>query len=48
MESAGTERRKRVRKRPAGSGKRQENPKKILNSGNKPKDLLETQDLASF
>jgi len=34
MESAGRERGKEVRKRPAGGGKRQGNAKKILNRGN--------------
>jgi len=34
--------------RPAGNGKWQENAKKILNRGNKPKDLLKTNDLADF
>jgi hypothetical protein len=48
MQSAGTERANGIRKRPAGSGKWQENAKKILNSGNKPKDLLKTRHLAFF
>jgi hypothetical protein len=48
MESGGTERVKAMRKRPAGGRKWQEDAKKILNRGNEPKDLLETQDLASF
>jgi hypothetical protein len=48
MESAGTERGKEIGKRPAGGGKRQENAKKMLNRGNKLKDLLKTQDLAFF
>jgi len=46
MESAGTERGKEVRKRPAEGGKWQENAKKILNGGNEPKELLKTQHLA--
>jgi hypothetical protein len=36
MESAGRERGKEVRKRPAGGAKRQGNAKKILNRGNEP------------
>jgi hypothetical protein len=48
MQNAGTERAKGVRKRPVGGGKWRENAKKILNSGNEPKDLLNTQDLAFF
>ena len=48
MESAGGERGKEIRKRPAGGGKRQGNAKKILNRGNEPKDLVKTQDLAVF
>jgi hypothetical protein len=48
MESAGRERGKEIRKRPARGGKRQGNAKKILNRGNEPKDLLKTQDLAVF
>jgi hypothetical protein len=48
MQSAGRERGKEVRKRPAGDGKRHENAKKILNRGNEPKDLLKTQHLAFF
>jgi hypothetical protein len=46
MESAGTERGKEIRKRPAGGGKRQETANKILNRGNEPKDVLKTQHLA--
>jgi hypothetical protein len=48
MESAGTERGKEIRKRPAGDGKWQEDAKKILNRGNEPKDLLKTEHLAFF
>jgi hypothetical protein len=48
MESAGRERGKEIRKRPAGGGKRQGNAKKILNRGNEPKDLLKTKNLAFF
>jgi hypothetical protein len=48
MESAGRERGKEIRKRPAEGGKWQENAKKILNRGNEPKDLLKTQHLAVF
>ena len=48
MESAGKERGKGTRKRPAGGAKRLENVKKILNRGNEPKDLLKTQHLAIF
>jgi len=48
MESAGRERGKEVRKRPAGGAKRQGNAKKILNRGNEPTDLLKKQDLAFF
>jgi hypothetical protein len=48
MESAGRERGKEIRKRPAGGGKRHGNAKKILNRGNEPKDLVKTQDLAVF
>jgi len=40
-----TERGMVERKRPAGSGKGQENAKKILNRGNELKDLLKTKDL---
>ena len=46
MESVGRDGGKGVRKRPAGSGKRHENAKKMLNRGNEAKDLLKTQDLA--
>jgi hypothetical protein len=45
MDSAGRERGKEIRKRPAGGGKWQENAKKILNRGNEPKDVLKTQHL---
>jgi hypothetical protein len=48
MESAGRERGKEIRKRPAGSGKRHENAKKILNRGNEPKDVLKIQHLSVF
>jgi len=48
MESLGRERGKGIRKRPAGSGKRRENAKKMLNRGNEPKDFLKTQHLAFF
>jgi hypothetical protein len=48
MNSAGAECGKKVGRRPAGGGERQENAKKILNRGNEPKDLLKTKDLASF
>jgi hypothetical protein len=39
---------KEIRERVAENEKRQENAKKILNRGNKLKDLLKTQDLAFF
>jgi hypothetical protein len=48
MKSAGRERGKEIRRRPAEGAKRQENAKKILNRGNEPKDLLKTQHLAVF
>jgi hypothetical protein len=48
MESIGRGRGKGIRKRPAKSGKRHENAKKMLNRGNELKDLLETKDLAYF
>ena len=48
MKSAGRERGKEIRKRPAEAGKRQENAKKMLNRGNEPKDLLKTQHLTVF
>ena len=48
MESAGRERGKGIRKRPAEGGKRSENAKKILNRGNEPKDLLKSRHLALF
>jgi hypothetical protein len=48
MKTAGTERGKEIGKQPAGGAKRQENTKKMLNSGNELKDLLETQHLAVF
>jgi len=48
MESAGRERGKGIRQRPAEDRKWQENAKKILNRGNELKDLLETQGLAFF
>jgi hypothetical protein len=48
MESAGRERGKEMRKRPAERGKRQENAIKMLNRGNEPEDLLKTQGLAVF
>jgi hypothetical protein len=48
MESAGRERGQGIRKRPAGSGKRHENAKKILNRGNELKDLLKSRHLALF
>jgi hypothetical protein len=48
MERAGTKRGKETRKRSAQGGEWQENAKKILNRGNKLKDLLKTQDLAFF
>ena len=48
MDSAGRERGREIRKRPAGGGKRQEDARKILNRGNEPKDLLKTQHLAFF
>jgi hypothetical protein len=46
MKSAGIQRGKEIRKRPAGDAKRQQNAKKMLNRGNELKDLLKTQDLA--
>jgi hypothetical protein len=48
MESAGRERGKGFEKLPADGAKRQENPKKILNRGNKLKDFLKTHHLAFF
>jgi hypothetical protein len=48
MESFGRDAGKGIRKRPAGSGKRHENEKKMLNRGNELKDVLETKDLAYF
>jgi hypothetical protein len=48
MKSAATERGREIRKRPAEDGKSQENPKKILNRGNEPKNLVITKDLAFF
>jgi hypothetical protein len=48
MRRTGRQRRKEFQKRPAEDGKQQQNEKKILNSGNKPKDLLQTNDLAFF
>jgi hypothetical protein len=45
MKSAGRQRGKVMRKRPAGHAKRQQNAKKMLNRGNELKDLLKTQDL---
>jgi hypothetical protein len=46
MDSAGKERGNGIRRRPAGGAKRLENARKILNRGNEPKDVLQTQDLA--
>ena len=40
MKSAGRERGKEIRKRPAEGGKWQENVKKILNRGNEPNKSL--------
>jgi hypothetical protein len=48
MESAGTEGAKGIQNQHAGGAKRFGNAKKILNRGNEPKDLLETQHLAVF
>jgi hypothetical protein len=48
MSSAGRERGKKIRKRPAEGAKQQENAKKILNRGNELKDLLTAQGLAFF
>jgi hypothetical protein len=48
MASVGKDAGKGIRKRPAGTGKRHENAKKMLNRGNELKDLLETKDLAYF
>jgi hypothetical protein len=48
MGSAGRERGKEMRKRPAEGGKRQQKAKKILNRGNELKDLLKVQHLAFF
>jgi hypothetical protein len=48
MSSTGTERGKKIGRRPAASAKRQQTAKKMLNRGNELNDLLETQDLASF
>jgi hypothetical protein len=46
MENAGTEGAKGIQNRHGGGAKRFGNAKKILNRGNEPKDLLETQHLA--
>jgi hypothetical protein len=46
MESAGAERGKGIGKRPGGGGKWAENAKKILNRGNRAKEMLKPQDLA--
>jgi hypothetical protein len=46
MENAGTERAKGTRNRAGGGAKRSGHAKKILNRGNKAKDLLKRQDLA--
>ena len=48
MQSAGGERGRETRKRPAGGGEWPENAKKILNRRNELKDLLNTKDLALF
>jgi hypothetical protein len=48
MESIGRGRGKGIRKQPAGTVKRHENAKKMLNRGNELKELLETKDLAFF
>jgi hypothetical protein len=45
MNSAGVQRGKEMRKRPAGDAKVQQNAKKMLNRGNELRDLLETKDL---
>jgi hypothetical protein len=46
MKDAATRREKGVRDRRGGGGRCAENTKKILNSGNKPKESLKIQDLA--
>jgi hypothetical protein len=46
MRRLASERAKGVRDRRGGRGKCVENRKKILNSGNEPKNVLKTQELA--
>jgi hypothetical protein len=46
MRRLASERAKGVRDQRGGSGKCVENRKKILNSGNEPKNMLKTQELA--
>jgi len=46
MRKLASERGKEVANRPGGGGKCVEKRKKILNSGNEPKNVLQTQELA--
>jgi hypothetical protein len=46
MRRLASERAKEVRDQRGGRGKCAENRKKILNSGNEPKNVLKTQELA--
>jgi hypothetical protein len=46
MRKLASERGKGVRNRPGGGGKWVENRKKILNSGNEPKNILKAKELA--
>jgi hypothetical protein len=48
MVSAGRERGKGMRRRPAEGAKRQQNAIKILNRGNELKDLLKTKHLVFY
>jgi hypothetical protein len=48
MLTARQDRKKEIQKQPAGKPNRPENAKKFKNRGNELKDLLQTQDLASF
>ena len=48
MSTAREHRKREIQNQPAGKPKRSENAKKFKNRGNEHKDLLQTQDLASF
>ena len=48
MENSGTKGAKGIQNRRGGGGEPFGNAKKILNRGNEPKDVLETQHLAVF